>query len=440
MDAPRSRRWRFFLKAVIYVIAGAVVGALALPGTFEALTRDHAADLEEAVPTHARDQFAHIEAHLDGPYDGYGAHQVLHDNFDIVALSHMAAGVMNLHAAGGVDEARLRRAIGHIARRAVSPKTSPFGRAPADVEDLGDHGLYLSHLNLVLGAYRHITGQETYDELHTRISEHVRARSLADGDYHMRSYPAGGAPGAGGAKWPADQSVTLASLHLYDRVRGTKLSRKPIRGWLRAMDKKFAVDDSSLHRSAIFDIWYAEYPRGCATSWTLLYMTQFAPDRAGELYADYRERFGDWFAGWGGFREWPERRPEDADWDWTPYGPVVGGLGMAATGLGLGATRIYRDRELYVGIMRGATSVGKPALVGPRNYLVAPLLGDAILLHGTTARRWFDEPPEERGYDGTVPVPLGLYILFALESALTIFLLVRGVQTLRWMYRGNRFS
>ena len=152
------------------------------------------------------------------------------------------------------------------------------------------------------------------------------------------------------------------------------------------------------------DLWYARLPRGCALSWTSLYMAQFAPDEAAELYSRYREHYGRTVLGCGGFREWPAGSPHGGDAD---SGPIVLEVGVAATGLGLGAARLFRDAPSFSAVERSAAVFGLPTWSsGGRHYRLSPLLGEAILFHGETARPWFGQPLRASG-GRQVPFPTG---------------------------------
>ncbi len=396
-----------------------------LPALFEACYRDYGEDLDQALPSPAPAHYRYIRGHLREPFSGYAGRQVLVENFRVVALSHMACGLTNVFEADNGMRREVAPLLREVATRALSGHVSPYDERVENVPNLGDHGLYLSHLNLILGCYRHVSGDGRYDDLHERVSRHLAALSLRDGDFHAHSWP-------GSPKWPADQTVTLCSLYLYDMtrlaalsrrpsqdwlaymMRGGELSRKPIQGWLAYMKEQATDADSGLHRSAITDLDYAHLPRGCALSWSVLYMAQFAPGEAWDLYAAYRKSRRTEILGFGGFREWPRGQARASDVD---SGPVVFGAGMAATGLGLGPARIFKDYRTYDGIMRSASTFGLPVVVGAeRRHRLSPLLGEAILFHGATARLWFVEPftpayPRERAF------PTGALILLVLALA-----------------------
>lgn len=191
--------------------------------------------------------------------------------------------------------------------------------------------------------------------------------------------------------WPADQAVTLLAFRLYDETHGTHLLDAPLTGFLATM-REHTDSATHLFHSSVSELDYATTPRGCATSWTILYLTQVAPDIARTQYARYREHMSADVLGFGGFREWPAGRSRGMDAD---TGPILFGVGVAATGLGLGAARLWDDAERYATIRRSALTFGVPSWISSHGYVTAPVLGEAILFHGRTARPWFNPPPRE---------------------------------------------
>ncbi|MBA2662847.1 MAG: hypothetical protein H0U74_11160 [Bradymonadaceae bacterium] len=410
--------WVLFNLSVLIVLVFGI-----LPGALEALLTDREAELGQAIPDHSESQLRYMREHLQGSFDGYKIHQKLASQFDVIVLSHMASGMMNLATADPDRGEELGPLTAEIARRALM--LAPYKSDPRDVKDLGQHNLYHSHLNLILGIHRHVSSSKEHDTLHRRLSRHLSAMSLADGDFHARSY----ASFASG-KWPADQAVTLASLHLYDRIHRTSLSKAPIRGWLGEMAKRTDAAHG-LHHSALFKtLWYAEIPRGCGLSWTILYMAQFAPGEAGELYERYRSAYGSDVLGFGGFREWPPGAKHGFDVD---SGPIIFGIGMAATGLGLGPARMFGDGASYAAIMRSATVFGAPSrgLFGGRRYRLAPLVGEAMLFNGTTARLWFAQPTPSSRAGEKAPAPVG-------PAIITLIVVLASVLVARALYRELR--
>lgn len=417
---------RYYFWLIVHLLLTLITVLWLVPAMWEASFGSYINERDK-TSDQAAAQMSYIARHVQEPFDGYAKHQVLNQNFAVIALSHMATGVMNIHQNDPSTKNTLQPTIEAILKRARHPKVSPYKKDLKEVQALGDHNLYLSHLNIILGVHRHITKDKRTDKLHTRISKHLVKKSI-NASAHARSYPIDKSrlkkrPNAN--RWPADQSVLLASLYLYDKTRSARLSTLPIQKWLGVMQKQLDPK-TKLHLPTMDQqLHYAKLPRGCALSWTLLYMSQFAPKQAEQLYTHYRKHHAKnlFSLGVGGFREWPELIDRGMDDD---SGPILFGVGAAATGLGLGASRLMKDHAMYVMIQRTATAAGLPLVLGNRrSYITSPILGDAILFHGTTARRWFGkqidrDAVEPKGVPGACFILLFFAIAFLLYNLMGI--------------------
>lgn len=331
-------------------------------------------------------EYTFIEKHLDAPFRGYDSLDTLAPQFRVIALSQMAMGMMSLLTEDPSSRERVLPRVEEIAVRALSANVSPFGRPFGIDEPLDDHNLYFSHVALILGIERYArcgagcARSGTHDELLTRLVTHLRGRTLATRTFHARSYP-------NSPRWPADQLVTLVALRVYDATHGTRLLEAPLRGYLEVM-RAYTDVATGLHQSAITNLPYSRVPRGCALSYSIPLLAQVAPDVARDQYVAYQRHMRASVLGLGGFREWPEGRGLGVDVD---SGPVVFGMGVAATGFGLAAARIMHDEAQYNAIRRTVMTFGGPGLGPSGGHLTAPLLGEAILLNGRTARVWFPD-------------------------------------------------
>ncbi len=279
-----------------------------------------------------------VEAFLARPFRTFTVHRVP-KNFRVIVLSTIAQHCLNLRRRGELSRQRAGHYLRALIKIATHPRLSPYRGRDLMRTRLGDHGLYLSHLNLMLGAHKAATGRDTFAPINGRISRYLARRSLADRHRHVPSYP------GNGLRWPADQAVTLHSLALYDRNHGGKLSRRPVAAWLRFLDRRGTSKRWRLPLSEVTGrAAYWRHPRGCALSWTVRYMFLFAPARAKKLWSRYKELYLVRKGIFAGFREWPPgiRRRADAD-----SGPIVHGIGAAATGLALGASRVVGDTTTY---------------------------------------------------------------------------------------------
>jgi hypothetical protein len=356
---------------------------LPCPGLVSAVSIDASRELTEA-PSSTR-EFAFARRHLRQSFDGYGPSDVLAGEFGVVALSHFAAGLMNVYVAEPDRQGEVKTLLDEVVLRARHPRVAPgllVDGGPFDGSVLDDHNLYFSHLAVILGIRRIVAAEGADEALQSRLVRHLRERSLASPLFHARSYP-------DSARWPADQAVTLLALRLYDEAHGSHLLDAPLVGYLATMRERTDPATRLFQSSVSPELEYATIPRGCAASWTTLYLAQVAPDVAREQYGHYREHMSETVLGFGGFREWPAGRSRGMDAD---SGPIVFGVGVAATGLGLGPARLFGDLERYTTIRRSALTFGVPSWIPSHGYVTAPVLGEAILFHGRTARPWFGSP------------------------------------------------
>jgi hypothetical protein len=402
-----TRNLRLALNALLLLAA-----AIPLPGLVASAC---VSSRELADPPSSTREYRTIQRHLRAPFAGYGTIDVLAPQFGIVALSHMASGMLDVFAAEPDKQAEAGEALREIERRALSARISPSGTAVSASTPLDDHNLFWSHLGLVLGAERFVRcggracpAETDGDRLQERIVRHLRARSMESPTFHAPSYP-------GSFRWPADQAVSLLAMKLYDATSGTALTEEPLRGYLRYL-RQHADPATGLFPSSVSGARYAEVPRGCAATWTVLYLAQLDPDAARDQYQRARDVLGEDVLGVGGFREWPRGRGGGADLD---SGPIVLGVGVAASALGLGPARIFGDEGSYASIRRAALAFGVPAWWPSGGYLTAPLLGEAILFDGRTARPWFGAvtPVEPR----PVPAPTGPLLLLVADALLVAF-------------------
>lgn len=419
----RQKSLRRLLRAVprLFVI---YLLLLPVPGCIQAVSIDVGGEWRE-LPSSTR-EFAFAKRHLEEGFRGYGSTEVFTSAFGVVALSHFACGLMNVYVAEPARREEVLPLLDEVVRRAKSPAVAPTDLAAARLDD---HNLYFSHLAVILGIRRLVAGDAHpdagNDALQLRLVEHLRARSLASPLHHAPSYPESD-------MWPADQSVTLLALRLYDEAAATHLLDEPLAGWLATMAAR-SDPETHLFHSAVIDPTspivsvaadYATTPRGCAASWTQLYLAQVDPAVALAQYTHYRDSMSADVLGYGGFREWPRGHAGGADLD---SGPVVFGVGMAATGLGLGPARLFGDADRYATIRRTALTFGVPSWVPSHGYAMAPILGEAILFHGRTARPWFTPraaPPAHRSFSFTA---LALLVLYAALAGRGIRRLCRGL-------------
>ena len=201
-------------------------------------------------------------------------------------------------------------------------------------------------------------------------------------------------------RWPVDNCCALESLRIHDVVYGTDYSaaRKRWSDWIVAhLDPATGMIPSEID----MDGTMIDQPRGCALSWSLAFLPAIAPELAAQQYERYRSQ---WFLhpfGTTGAREWPPGRDGCGDSD---SGPVVMGIGCAASGFGIAAAKANRDWANLTGMLRGLELTGFPAwtFLGEKRYFgETVILAEILALWGKTQHPW-DKPPEEAG---TSPSP-----------------------------------
>ena len=180
--------------------------AIPLPGLVAAVCVSAHTELDQQ-PSRSREYRA-ITRHLRSPFRGYGTLDVLAPQFGIVALSHIASGLLNVLAAEPDKRAEVQESLGEVVKASPSASISPFD-SPTDVTTpLEDHNLFWSHLGVILGIERYVRCGSTacpsetdVDRLQERIVQHLHARTMETGLFHAPSYP-------DSPMWPADQTVS----------------------------------------------------------------------------------------------------------------------------------------------------------------------------------------------------------------------------------------
>ena len=199
--------------------------------------------------------------------------------------------------------------------------------------------------------------------------------SLGDPLRHAPSY-AGLA-----ARWPADQSATLAALHRFDVAHDAHLAAAPLAAWRDVLARKGLDATTGLPVSDVSGTMPgAKHPRGCAQSFISRYLAEVDPALSASWWRTYRERFLVRVGGVAGFREWPPGVERKGDVD---SGPIVMGIGTAASALAIAAARAQGDDGLAAQLETSADAVGM--LAGP---LVQAQLPQAIRFQA----RWQPRP------------------------------------------------
>lgn len=255
---------------------------------------------------------------------------------DIAALSNMAEGYLNLskdQPSGGYAKRQLTK----IVERAIHPTVNPYKKTMSDVGSLSFHGYYLEHLNTVLGCYR-LCGGEDHGALHKRISEHLVKISLQEENAHARLIP------HVKMRWCADQAAIINSLWLHDQSNGSNLHEEPAERWLNHV-RNYCLHKTGLAQTEVMNCKrYSKQPRGCSLAYLIHYSRSFAPDFAREQWYLFKKHMFSKAFGFSGFREYLDGYKGGMTPD---TGPIIGGLGVAASGLALKTAAYMDDGETF---------------------------------------------------------------------------------------------
>ena len=267
---------------------------------------------------------------------------------DIAALSNMAEAISLRHRHQHLDLVSAKSLMMAAIERALHKSVSPYRKNISAINDLGSHGYYLEHLNIILGNAASI-GVIQYENLNLRISEHLSEQSLAQTNAHAPLMP------HVKMRWSADQAAILHSLWMCDKNYKTDFHKKPSERWLDHMKLNMTDEKTGLFQTEAMGVkQYSKQPRGCALSYLIYYASSFAPDVAQEQWRRYKEHMLIKKMGLLGFREYLMAY----EGKWTPdSGPIIGGIGVAATGLGLKAASSMSDEDVMATLRGSLDSV-----------------------------------------------------------------------------------
>ena len=108
---------------------------------------------------------------------------------DIAALSNMAEAIANLSVSNPKQIDEYCYLVNEIIKRALHSSVNPYRKDINEVNELGKYGYYLEHLNIILGASKKVTGNDTYKDLNKRISLHLINNSMSYANYHADLLP-----------------------------------------------------------------------------------------------------------------------------------------------------------------------------------------------------------------------------------------------------------
>ncbi|MBL7014211.1 MAG: hypothetical protein ISR83_07300 [Candidatus Marinimicrobia bacterium] len=267
---------------------------------------------------------------------------------DIAALSNMAEALANLYQANPSNRTEYQLLLKEVVSRALHPKVNPYKKEFKTVKYLGKYGYYLEHLNIILGCFQKCVGKD-FIELNEKICHHLISNSMQYDNFHADLLP------HVKMKWSADQAAILYSIWLYDQNNGTSLGDDLNQKWLTWMKTFGTHKETGLFITEVLGTRkYSNQPRGCAIAYLVHYMGRFAPKEAKQQWKLFKKHMKMNVMGKRGFREFLP----DYDGAWSPdSGPIIMGVGIAATGLALNAASTIGDRSTYLAIEKSMNPV-----------------------------------------------------------------------------------
>ena len=249
---------------------------------------------------------------------------------------------------------------------------------------------YLSHQNvfyrmLVMSAIisqHRLTGETTHLALLREQVEGLAAELDAAPSGLLDDYP--------GQCFPDDVVVALAAIKRADPILGTDHSAFLQRALSSFTGANVLALGLPPYAATATTGQPHDASRGCGNSYLGMQSPTVWPEQARKWYASYVANFWqqDWLA--AGFREFPRGAGHEWYFD-VDAGPVVHGLGFAASAFGLAAARTHADYErvypLTAMTLAFSVPLAEGTLLFPRalsNAADAPLLGESAVLYCLT--------------------------------------------------------
>ncbi len=187
--------------------------------------------------------------------------------------------------------------------------------------------------------------------------------------------------------YPADVVAAIAAIRRADEVLGTdhrEFAARAIRGFEGVRVGRLGLPAYAASSQSGFPM---DLSRGCANSYFTTFAPQIWPEKANDWFTAYLEHFWQSNAFAAGFREFPRSQEHSEYYFDVDAGPVVGGLGTAATAFGIGAARTNGRYDIARPLSAQALAASWPLpggmLLMPRllsNAAHAPLLGEAAVV------------------------------------------------------------
>ena len=253
-----------------------------------------------------------------------------------------------------------------------------WGEDPLDsLSGNNGHIGYLGHLNWMLGAHYFLGGDSRYDELFPSVTEALYRRLKASPAFCSETYPQ--------EIYIPDNVVVFASIANYSLMFDGKY-KDLHESWVKHARNKLLDRSTGLLPFYLNHNCEAiEGVRGSGAGWNSYYLPYIDQTFATEQFENLKQHLLQTRL-ITGVREYPKGVFGLGDVD---SGPVLLGFSPSGTGFAVGGAAHTNDADLLSKLLFTSEVVGSSLeWGGRRSYLLAPLVGEAIMLAMKTANVW----------------------------------------------------
>lgn len=288
------------------------------------------------------------------------------------------------------------------------------------------------NVNLLRAGYALLGGENS------RIIErfHKGSRELSESYSQLKSPVLASFPSMSEV-WPVDNCAAVESLRLHDKLyassyfSATERYRNFVASFIDPESKMMNAGANAAQQRS-------DVPRGCALTWSLAFMPGCQSGLCAAQYAALRRSWIVPVLGAVGIREW---WPGQEKYSHIKEGPVVLGIGAAASGLGIGMSRVHDDRQVWLGLLRGLELITFPSwnFRGEKSYFGdCFLMADAIALWGKTACVWDQPEPLDNWSRESILEKRDFHLgLFWIPLSLAVLISVLLFTYLSWLCYGS---
>jgi hypothetical protein len=324
-----------------------------------------------APPSRADEEsrLAYLEQRLKDDGSGKG---VLSGEWYLGALSMTGLAAANLAFAYPETRDQRLAQVERLADRALDKEVRAFdvhlwkSDPLATLDTSEGHAGYLGHLGILLATECALGGHK-HEALRHQVLGALERRYLDSESGMIETYPR--------MTWIPDNAAALAGVAISARCDGRE-PPKVVGRWPKDP------------MTGLYRFTPSTGARGSGAGWNSIYLPFIDQKVATQQFELAQKIFGWSAVGLAAWREYPPGIDGPSDVD---SGPVIFGLGPSATGFAIaGASR--SDPELAEKMARTAETAGFTVpWGGGRHYLIAPLVGEAIVLATRTTVKWPDQ-------------------------------------------------